>query len=64
MKFYDKIGDQAVALTNEYRKSDPKLQDPVRGSLARLTQWFFPAAVFRAASRPENENDLSKNSLN
>lgn len=59
MKIIDRIGDHALQRAAEFRAADPKLHDPVRGTLTRLAEWLFIGKYLESKPSPHAAPPIS-----
>lgn len=64
MSLYKRTGDHAMKLCEEFRKTDPKLNNPLKHGLVSLFEWAFPDALIRSVSDQKQEDKAEQNGPN
>lgn len=64
MSLYKRTGDRAMKLCDEFRKTDPKLENPIKHSLVSLFEWAFPDALIRSMKEQKQDRYPDRNDPN
>lgn len=55
MPIYKQTGDYAMKLRDEFRRTDPRLHNPLKRAICSALEWAFPDAVFRDVTTPKKD---------